>query len=155
MTPQQVGASICSNGALRRATRQLGQLYDDVIGPSGLKATQFGLLYQIKTMDRPTLRGLADELVMDQSALGHTLKPLIRDRIVALVPDPLDRRVKRVALTARGAATLETATTRWADAHARFERVVGAAKAARLRETLDWIASADFADAFTGAVTGS
>ena len=36
---------------------------------------------------------------MDLSALGHTLKPLIRDTYIILVPDKDDRRVKHVTLT--------------------------------------------------------
>ncbi len=42
----------CTNTALRRATRRLGQLYDDAIGPLGLKATQFGLLAAISELTR-------------------------------------------------------------------------------------------------------
>ncbi len=50
--------------------------------PSGLRATQYVLLTEVKTMDRPTLRDLAARLVMDLSALGHSLKPLIRDGFI-------------------------------------------------------------------------
>ncbi len=86
----------CNNSMLRRASRMLGQLYDDELAPSGLRATQHGLLAQIHIMGAPTLRDLAAEIVMDLSALGHTLKPLVRDGYVALVPDKEDRRVKHV-----------------------------------------------------------
>ena len=50
-------------------------------------------------MNEPTLRELAEAIVMDLSALGHTLKPLIRDGYVALVPDKNDGRVKHATLT--------------------------------------------------------
>ncbi len=92
---------------LRRASRMLGQLYDDALAPSGLRATQHGLLAQIAIMDGPTLRDLAAEIVMDLSALGHTLKPLIRDGYVALVPDKDDRRVKHAMLTKAGQKKLK------------------------------------------------
>lgn len=40
----------CNNSMLRRASRMLGQVYDDALAPSGLRATQFGLLAQIDIM---------------------------------------------------------------------------------------------------------
>jgi hypothetical protein len=39
--------SYCNNASLRKAARRLGKLYDAVLEPSGLKATQFSLLTQI------------------------------------------------------------------------------------------------------------
>ncbi|TJW81943.1 MAG: MarR family transcriptional regulator, partial [Mesorhizobium sp.] len=44
---QHLGFSRCNNATLRRAARRLGRFYDDALAPSGLKGTQFGLLYQI------------------------------------------------------------------------------------------------------------
>jgi DNA-binding MarR family transcriptional regulator len=149
------GDSVCSNGAMRRATRRLGQLYDDAIAPSGLKATQLALLNQIKRLDEPTLRVLADDLVMDLSALGHTLKPLVRDGLVELVADVTDRRAKRVTLTAAGVAKLRMGLRLWRTANGRFERVFGAENAAQLRNALDWIASPEFADTFAAGVRGT
>lgn len=145
--------SVCSNAALRRATRRLGQLYDEAIAPSGLKATQFGLLNQIRQLRAPTLRVLADDLVMDLSALSHTLKPLLRDDLVTLVADAADKRAKHVVLTAAGQAKLKQASKLWLRAHTRFERVFGAEQAKALRRACDWIASQEFADTFTGRGT--
>jgi DNA-binding MarR family transcriptional regulator len=146
------GDSVCSNGAVRRAARRLGQLYDDVIAASGLKATQLALLNQIKRLDEPTLRVLAEDLVMDLSALGHTLKPLVRDGLVELAADATDRRAKRVTLTAAGLAKLRMGLRLWRTANGRFERVFGAENAAQLRNAMDWIASPEFADTFAAGV---
>ena len=99
--------SPCNNAMLRRASRMLGQVYDEELAASGLRTTQHSLLAQIDKMKGPTLRELATEIVMDLSALGHTLKPLIRDRYVILVPDKDDRRVKHVTLTRSGKSKLE------------------------------------------------
>ena len=35
----------CACGRLRRATRALTQLYDDLMAPAGLRVTQFSLLH--------------------------------------------------------------------------------------------------------------
>ncbi|TGT34867.1 MarR family transcriptional regulator, partial [Mesorhizobium sp. M8A.F.Ca.ET.167.01.1.1] len=42
---QRAGFSRCNNATLRRAARRLGRFYDDALAPSGLKGTQFGLLF--------------------------------------------------------------------------------------------------------------
>jgi DNA-binding MarR family transcriptional regulator len=145
---ESLRASICNNAALRRAARRLGQLYDDALAESGLKATQGTLLAHVQILNEPTLKALADELVMDLSALSHTLKPLARDGLIRIVPDAKDARAKRVTLTPAGRAKLEVILRLWTDAHARFEKMLGPERAEKLRATLDVIASPDFAKAF-------
>jgi DNA-binding MarR family transcriptional regulator len=134
----------CNNSMLRRASRMLGQLYDEALAPSGLKATQHGLLAQIMIMNEPTLRELAGEIVMDLSALGHTLKPLIRDGYVTLVPDKRDGRVKHAALTKSGKRKLEQTIKLWSEAQQRFETVFGEKRAASLRDVLEDLSSEEF-----------
>jgi DNA-binding MarR family transcriptional regulator len=139
--------SLCNNASLRRATRRLGQFYDEVLAPSGLRATQQGLLYLIRESREPAMKELADALVMDLSALGHTLKPLIRDGLVETLADPRDRRVKRVRLTAAGSDRLDEALKLWAVAQQRLEELIGKQEAAQLRGTLDRLARLDFGPA--------
>lgn len=146
--------SYCNSSAMRRAARHLGQLYDDAMGDTGLKGTQFSLLSQIKLSGEPTVKALAKSMVMDISALGHTLKPLIRDGLVELVPSTTDRRVKHVLLTAEGAAKQEELTQRWQVAQARFEAVFGEARAKELRSILDFIGSEEFGKAYRAGSTG-
>ncbi|HEV7250998.1 MAG TPA: MarR family winged helix-turn-helix transcriptional regulator [Shinella sp.] len=143
----------CTNSAIRRAARQLGQLYDDLIEPSGLKGTQFSLMSQIALSgkDGTPLKPLAEGLVMDLSALGHTLKPLTRDGLVELIPDERDGRVKRARLTPLGAQKQEEALALWQDAQGRFDAVFGAERSAEMRSLLGLISTPDFAKAFRAA----
>ncbi|QPC91376.1 MarR family winged helix-turn-helix transcriptional regulator [Mesorhizobium sp. INR15] len=140
---QPPGFSLCNNATLRRAGRSLGRFYDDMLAPSGLKGTQFGLLFQIHASTEPAMGTLAEALIMDLSALGHTLKPLIRDGYVETFADASDRRVKRVRLTPRGEMKLEEAIKLWSVAQQRFEAVVGQQKATDLRAMLDEVAALD------------
>jgi DNA-binding MarR family transcriptional regulator len=144
----------CSNGAVRRASRQLGQLYGDILGAGDVNSTQFTLLSQIARSGEPTLKTLAEAMVMDLSGLGHTLKPLVRDGLVELVPDRRDGRVKRARLTKAGATRQARLAERWQDAQARFDRVLGAEKSAELRHTLAFVSSPEFAAAFAAAGEG-
>jgi DNA-binding MarR family transcriptional regulator len=138
------GLTLCNNAMLRRAARKLGQFYDDVLAPSGLKATQQGLLYQIHVGNEPAMGAIAAALVMDLSALGHTLKPLIRDGFLETFADKDDRRIKRVRLTPLGLAKLDEVMKLWHVAQQRFEEMVGKEHAANLRAALDGIAALDF-----------
>jgi len=146
MIPVQDAFSVCNNASLRRAARKLGQFYDDVLEPSGLRATQQGMLYQIHIGNEPAMSAMAEALVMDLSALGHTLKPLIRDGYVETFQDRDDRRIRRVRLTAAGRAKLDEVLELWAKAQRRVEDILGEDKAARLRAVLNDIAALDFGD---------
>jgi DNA-binding MarR family transcriptional regulator len=138
----------CTNSAIRRAARRLGQLYDDAMGGTGLKGTQFSLLSQIRLDGQPTLKSLAETMVMDLSALGHTLKPLTRDGLVELVADDKDRRVKRVRLTEAGMAMQAELVERWRTAQSRFDETFGSEQSEGIRRAMATIASAEFAEAF-------
>lgn len=144
MSKPVVDPNVCTNSVLRRAARNMGQLYDDMLSPSGLKGTQFTLLANIVALDEPTMRELAEALVMNLSALGHALNPLTRDGWVLLYADARDGRAKRVKLTVNGLAKFKKAMARWQEAHGRFESAYGAEKAAALRSALCLIASEGF-----------
>ncbi|MFG1422745.1 MarR family winged helix-turn-helix transcriptional regulator [Roseixanthobacter liquoris] len=143
-------AGRCNGTALRKATRRVSQLYDSVLAPCGLKGTQRSVLIHVARAGTPTMGELSAALVLDRSALGHNLKPLERDGLIALVPDEQDKRSRRVALTPLGKAKLDASMALWAQAQARFEAVFGAAEAAALRASLERIASPEFAAAFAG-----
>ena len=73
--------------AMRKATRRMTQLYDDALALAGLRSTQYAILDELRRQADapPTMRELAETLVLDRSALGHNLRPLERDGLIALV----------------------------------------------------------------------
>src|SRR5258705_13940276 len=79
---------------------------------------------------------LADTLVPDRSALGHNLRPLQRDGLIALVAGDADRRLRRVVLTTKGVAKLREARRGWKEAQAQFDDVLGETAQWRPRVTL-------------------
>ncbi|WP_218177968.1 MarR family winged helix-turn-helix transcriptional regulator [Pseudomonas salomonii] len=143
--PCSESPSTCVNGAVRRTSRRLGQIYDEAFAPCGLKATQYALLNRIAKAGTPKMGELAQTLVMDLSALGHTLKPLVRDGLVELRVDELDRRTRRVLLTEHGKRTHVAAKRISTQMAERFDQAFGREAAAQLRQTLDFIASDEFA----------
>jgi DNA-binding MarR family transcriptional regulator len=137
--------SSCANGSVRRASRRLGQIYDEAFVECGLKATQYSLLSQIARSGQPKMRELAQALVMDLSALGHTLKPLVRDGLVDLQVDGNDRRCRRVLLTPSGQQKYEEARKVSERVSQIFDQTFGAQESLKLRQAMDFIASEGFA----------
>jgi DNA-binding MarR family transcriptional regulator len=154
LPPHDILAELaCTHTALRLAARRLGQLYDEAVAPSGLKATQVGVLGQIAGVhhagprDWPTLQALAERLTVSISALTHALRPLVRDGLVELRPDAHDGRTKRAVLTALGETRLREGIALWADANQRVEQVLGSSAAA-LRTLADDVISPEFLAAY-------
>jgi len=128
----------CHATALRKASRRVTALYDEILAPSGLRSTQFAILAEL--VDRgqgpPTLNQLADLLVLDRSGLGHSLRPLEREGLIRLEISSRDRRSTLVVLTDQGRERYAYAHTLWQKAQDRYASVVGEAQANRLRQHL-------------------
>jgi DNA-binding MarR family transcriptional regulator len=146
-------AGRCNCTTLRKASRRVSQLYDTALAPSGLKTTQRAILAQISRSEPTTVGGLAEALVMDSGALAHTLKPLERDRLVAVETDPDDRRNRLITLTANGRAKLAETDALWAKAQRGFEIAVGRAESEALRKALRFLVSDNFVTTFESSVT--
>lgn len=146
-----MGGLPCTNDALRRATRQLAILYDEVFLPTGLKATQLGLMLRIDRLGGvkgPTLQALASGLGIGVSALTHALRPLVRDGMVDLRTDERDRRSKRAVLTTLGRRHLDDGGRLWEKANERVEALLGTEDAGTLRALAERISSDAFVRAF-------
>lgn len=130
----------CHATALRKAARRVTQLYEGALAETGLRSTQFAILSELHDRsDRssvgPTLAELAESLVIERSALGHTLRPLERDGYLVL-QEGEDRRQRHVVLTAKGKAKFKEGVNAWRAAQEHFEAMFGRAEARNLRLTL-------------------
>ncbi len=117
-------AAACPCLNVRKAARAVTQLYDGVLQPSGLRATQFGLLGAIALAGEPTLTRLAEELVMDQTTLTRNLKPLERRGLIAIEAGA-DRRTRVVMVTTAGRQALTAALPLWQEARAQVIAQLG------------------------------
>ncbi len=129
--------SVCNATAIRKASRRLTQLYDDALAPCGLRSTQYAVLSELARSEAPpTMSELAHALVLDRSALGHNLRPLERDGLVAMTEGDADRRRRFVTLTPEGRRQFAAAALLWQRAQDRFDAVFGAEAAEALRSSL-------------------
>lgn len=132
---------VCNATALKKASRRLTQLYDTALEQCGLRSTQLAILVELNSRAErpPTLAELAEALVIERSALGHTLRPLEREGWVSLQPGQ-DRRQRQVVITSKGKAKAKEGLRLWSIAQDRFEDVYGRSEAAGLRRALLGIA---------------
>jgi DNA-binding MarR family transcriptional regulator len=127
----------CTCLRLRKAARRITQIYDGYVEPFGLTITQFGLLAHLRVLDGISVGALAETLVMDPTTLTRNLRPLERKGLVAMAPDPDDRRSRSLRLTEQGREVLRAARPAWARAQHHVEKVLGNAEAAVLNGALD------------------
>lgn len=122
--------------AVQRAARQLARRFDRALRPCGLTNGQFSLLVALNQPEPPSLGRLAPLLAMEPSTLTAAVKPLVRRGLVALEPDPDDRRARRLRITADGVALLHRAVEAWRVAHDELEAALPPGTAQALREGL-------------------
>ena len=137
----------CNCLALRQAARQITQLYDQFLTPSGIRATQYSILARLHRNGPMTINTLAAELVMDRTTLGRNIRPLARDGLIAVEQGKADRRSKALRLTSAGVACFEAARKGWTKAQAKFERAFGAQRSEVLRALLAAVASSELTTA--------
>lgn len=133
----------CTCLAMRQAARHVTQLYDQLLAPVGLRATQFAILSRLRRGPM-TINALAAALVMDRTTLGRNILPLQRDGLVEVVAAPSDKRRRELRLTETGREKHRQAVERWSLAQARFDEVFGGERAAQLRGLLHEVASSEF-----------
>jgi DNA-binding MarR family transcriptional regulator len=102
---------------VQRAARALARKFDEVLRPYGLTSGQFSLLMSLNRPAPPTMKDVAELLAMDRTTLTAALKPLARNGWVKVTPDKIDKRSKRLLLTAAGSAVLADAVPVWKKNH--------------------------------------
>ncbi len=118
----------CACLTLRGAARAVTRMYDEVLRPSGLKATQFSVLAAVATEGPASMTVIARALVMDRTTLTRNLKPLMDRGLVKPDKSADDRRQRRIVVTREGKATLAKALPLWKKAHEQIITGIGFAR---------------------------
>jgi DNA-binding MarR family transcriptional regulator len=114
----------CACFSLRKAARAVTTLYDDVLRPTGLRATQFALLTIAHALGSMTVTQLAEHAVIDRTTLTRNLRALERRGLVR-IREGKDRRVREVQMTARGQEAWSSAVPLWFEAQSRITKGLG------------------------------
>lgn len=126
----------------QRAARALARRFDEALRPVGLTNSQFSLL---NALNRPSPAGMGDVarlLGTDRTTLTAAIKVLAREGLAQTLPDPADKRARRIALTPAGHARLAAALPIWTAVHAGLEAELDPDQPAQLRRGLDALAAA-------------
>jgi DNA-binding MarR family transcriptional regulator len=115
----------CSCLAARRTARTLTRHYEQILKPTGLTVTQFGLLAMLSLGGPQPLSRFAGLLGVERTTLTRNLRPL-QDRGWVTDSASGDRRVRLLAITKRGTAAAREALPYWRDAQKSIARRLGA-----------------------------
>jgi DNA-binding MarR family transcriptional regulator len=138
MAQEEGGACACGN--LRKAARAVTQVFDEALRPSGLRATQFGILAATMAMGPVTVTKLADVTVTDRTTLTRNLKLLVKRGLIR-VQTGNDRREREVTLTHRGREALAKGYPFWQKAQAHVVKGLGEERWKSLRDGLSAVVS--------------
>jgi DNA-binding MarR family transcriptional regulator len=123
----------CYCATLRQAARAVTSLYTEILGESGLNATQYTALQVIQQAPDVATTELAGAIGMDQTTATRTLGLL---RKGGLVTDRVgsDRRERRWTLTPKGLVQLRLLKPKWEAAQEAFEKRLGRTEAVALKK---------------------
>lgn len=127
--------NVCTCFHLRRAARQVSQVYDRELAAVDLSLNEYSILRHARR--KPCLMtALADSLGMQRTTLTRNLRPLV-DAGWLQETRGEDARQRVISITAAGLKRLAEAKPHWQRAQKRIDHLFGSAPAARLRADLD------------------
>jgi len=137
---REVSGCICLR--LRRAARQVTQIYDRALEPVGLTVNQFGVLAILYGSSMQGHSGLsigtlADRIGKHATTLNRDLKLLKARRLLFVDVSMADHRVHAVKISGKGRETLRKAVPYWRHAQTEVIQALGANAALGLKDLLD------------------
>lgn len=114
----------CACFNIRKSARVITQLYDTVMQPVELRATQFSILAVLSAQSGITLTDLARLLMMDRTTLTRNLQPLEKQRLIKTRPGH-DKRTRLIDLTRKGTNRLQKAIPLWKQAQKQITDCMG------------------------------
>lgn len=115
----------CFNLKMRQASRVLTSYYDAYLQNYGITVTQFSILRSLWYMKSTSQKDLQEVLVLQQTTLTRSLKPLVRDGYIQIIPSVEDGRIKLVSLTDDGKTLFQNARKQWKKAQDNASKVLG------------------------------
>jgi DNA-binding MarR family transcriptional regulator len=114
----------CIGFNLRKSTRAVTQLYDEMLRPTGIRVTQYSLLVALKIIGPVLVTDLAEKIVMDRTTLTRNLEVMEKQGLVSVAPGE-DRRTRQVTITETGTKVLKEAYPLWQQAQAKLRDSLG------------------------------
>jgi DNA-binding MarR family transcriptional regulator len=106
------------------AARAVTRLYDEMLRPTGLRATQLAVLVAVGNEDVTSITELAKFMGMDRSTLTRNLAPLERGGLIRVGNEGW-RRSRIVEITSKGHSRLRDALPFWEKAQQAMRQKLG------------------------------
>ncbi len=129
-------ATECPMLPVRQASRVLSSIFDELIRPLGLQASQLAVLVGVALAGESgsPLGPLAQAMVLDSTTLTRNIRPLVKRGLVRVSRSPHDARVRVVLLTRGGERMIEAIFPRWQKALANARAKLGDETLGELRK---------------------
>ncbi len=124
----------CYCATLRQAARAVSVLYEEVLGDSGLHATQYTVLQLLGEAPNLATTEVAQAIGVDQTTATRTLALIKKAGLAIDAVGSSDRRERRWVLTSKGDALLRKLRPRWETAQEAFEKRLGRSEAQALKK---------------------
>ncbi len=121
----------CAFANLKLMSRAMGSLYDEILEPSGLSASELALLWAVIALEPAPMSALAAATLTDATTLSRTVLRLC-DTGLCTIGHGDDRRMRLVATTALGRRRFRAAMPHWERAQALAADLVPLAAIERL-----------------------
>ncbi|WP_411824323.1 MarR family winged helix-turn-helix transcriptional regulator [Leptospira sp. 'Mane'] len=118
---------VCLNYNLRKTTRLVTSYYDLVLKPSGLRITQFTVLFSIAYKVECSITDLSKITDIDRTTLQRSLEILRRDGLIR-IEKAESGNIRSVSLMKKGEKKLEEAIELWKQAQGYMEKGLGKEK---------------------------
>jgi len=125
----------CACTQVRRLSRKLSSLYDNLLASEALTITKYSLLVNIERTGQLSHAALAEKVGMDRTTLTRNLRPLTRAKWVAAAIGQ-DRRQHLLQLTTAGRRKLVRSLPLWEEAQRQFLSQIGTESLQELRTVL-------------------
>lgn len=126
----------CTNLKLRQLMRRVAQHYDQEVGKTGLKGTQYSLLSYVCKLGPIRPVDLADAMKVSPSTLSRNLQPLVAAGWIAIEPGA-DARSRLVVATDAGQLKRIEAQRRWRVAQEALNAQLGPQRVVALHALID------------------
>ncbi|MGQ2978420.1 MAG: MarR family winged helix-turn-helix transcriptional regulator [Polaromonas sp.] len=126
----------CTNMKLRQLLRRVARHYDDEVGKTGLKTTQYSLLSHVFKLGPLRPGDLARAMKVDASTLTRNLKPLVAAGWLTLEAGS-DGRSRLVSITDSGREKRAEAQRRWRVAQESINQILGVEQVRALHALID------------------
>lgn len=113
--------SLCYCTNLRRSARMISEYYDSELGDTGISASQYHLLMNLKQMENANITHWARHVGLDRSTMVRNIAPLLSEGLIQQV----EGHGKMYALSEKGEAVLEKAIPVWEAAQKKINSFLG------------------------------